>query len=212
MYFVLMYKGRRSGFKPVGRKLNMRTESHDDTEVELIAHCQKGDQQAFNRLVMRYQSRIYNLLYRLAPQRTDIDDLAQEVFVKVFHSIGKLKDRNQFKGWFYRIAVRVFIDERRKWKKREKRFVSDDRSLETWTDPDENPHHLLEHEQLQRRLQEAIERLPEEFKMAIVLREIEELSYQEIASALKCSIGTVRSRIFRGRQYLQRMLKDELGA
>lgn len=190
----------------------MRTESHHDTEVDLVADCQQGDHQAFNRLVMKYQSRVYNFLFRLAPNWIDTDDLAQEVFVKVFHSIGKLKDRAQFKSWLYRIAVRVYIDEQRKWKKREKRFVSDNYFLETQTDPDETPHHLLEQEQLQRRLQEAVDRLPEEFKTAIVLREIEGLSYQEIAGALKCSIGTVRSRIFRGRQYLQRMLKDELGA
>jgi RNA polymerase sigma-70 factor (ECF subfamily) len=190
----------------------MITESQSDTEVDLIANCQQGDRQAFNRLVMRYQSRIYNFLHRLAPQRADIDDLAQEVFVKVFHSIGKLKDRSQFTGWIYRIAVRVFIDEQRRWKKREERFVSDDQFRETRIDSDETPNDLLEQKQLQRRLQEAIDQLPEEFRMAVVLREIEELSYQEIAGALKCSIGTVRSRIFRGRQYLQNMLKDELGA
>ena len=189
----------------------MGTESHHDTEVDLVANCQQGDHQAFNRLVMKYQSRVYNFLFRLAPNWIDIDDLAQEVFVRVFHSIGKLKDRAQFKGWLYRIAVRVYIDEQRKRKKRGQRFVSDDQFLETQTDPDKTPQRLLEREQLQRRLQEAVDRLPEEFKTAIVLREIEGLSYQEIAGALKCSIGTVRSRIFRGRQSLQSMLKDELG-
>ena len=207
-----MYKGKRSSFKPTDCEKFMGTESYDDTEVDLIVNCQRGDRQAFNRLVMRYQSRIYNFLFHLAPNGIDIDDLAQEVFVKVFHSIGKLKDRSQFKGWVYRIAMRVYVDEQRKWKKRENRFVPDDEFLETWTDPNETPHHLLEQEQLHRRLQGAIARLPEEFKMAVVLREIEDLSYQEIAGALKCSIGTVRSRIFRGRQYLQHMLKDELGA
>ena len=192
-------------------KADMGTESHADLEVDLIAKCQEGDRQAFNHLVMHYQNLVYSFLYRLAPNWNDIDDLAQEVFVKVFHSIKKLKDRTQFKGWLYRIAVRVFIDEQRRWKKRRERFVSDEQLLETRTDPNETPAHLLEQEQLQRRLQEALDRLPEEFKLAIVLGEMQGLSYQEIANALKCSINTVRSRIFRGRQHLQRMLKDQLG-
>lgn len=187
----------------------MGTESYADLEVDLIAKCQEGDRQAFYRLVMQYQNLVYSFLYRLAPNWKDIDDLAQEVFVKVFHSIKKLKDRTQFKGWLYRIAVRVYIDEQRRWKKRKEHFVSDAQLQETQTDPNETPAHVLEQEQLQRRLQEALDRLPEEFKLAIVLREIQGLSYQEIANTLKCSINTVRSRIFRGRQHLQHMLKDE---
>jgi RNA polymerase sigma-70 factor (ECF subfamily) len=192
-------------------KANMGTESHGDFEIDLIAKCQEGDRQAFNRLVMHYQNLVYSFLYRLAPNWNDTDDLAQEVFVKVFHSIKKLRDRTQFKGWLYRIAMRVYIDEKRRWKKRKERFVSDEQLLETRTDPNETPAHLLEQEQLQRRLREALDRLPEEFKLAIVLREMQGLSYQEIANALKCSINTVRSRIFRGRQQLQRMLSDQLG-
>lgn len=184
----------------------MRTESHADSEADLIAKCQEGDRQAFNRLVMHYQNLVYSFLYRLAPNWNDIDDLAQEVFVRVFHSIKKLKDRTQFKGWLYRIAVRVFIDEQRRWKKRKERFVSDEQLLETRTDLNETPAQLLEQEQLQRRLQKALDRLPEEYRLAIVLREMQGLSYQEIANALKCSINTVRSRIFRGRQHLRRML------
>jgi RNA polymerase sigma-70 factor (ECF subfamily) len=189
----------------------MGTESYADLEIDLIAKCQEGDRQAFKRLVMHYQNLVYSFLYRLAPNWKDIDDLAQEVFVKVFHSIKKLKDRSRFKGWLYRIAVRVYIDEQRRWKNRKEHFVSDAQLLETRIDPNENPAHVLEQEQLQRRLQEALDRLPEEFKLAIVLREMQGLSYQEIANALKCSINTVRSRIFRSRQHLQHMLKDEYG-
>jgi len=189
----------------------MNTGSDADSEVELITQCQQGDRQAFNRLVMLYQNPVYNFLYRLAPNWSDIDDLAQEVFVKVFHSIKMLKDQTQFKGWLYRIAVRVYIDEQRRWKKRKERYVSDEQLLETRTDPNETPVHHLEQEQLQRRLQEAVDRLPKEFRLAVALREMQGLSYKEIAKALNCSIGTVRSRIFRGRQHLQRMLKDELG-
>ena len=188
----------------------MGTESHADGETDLIAECQEGDRQAFNRLVMRYQNLVYNFLYRLAPNWDDVDDLAQEVFVKVYHSIKQLKDPSQFKSWLHCIAVSVYIDEQRRRKKRRERVVSDERLLETRADPNESPGYHLERQELHKRLQEAIDRLPEEFKIAIVLREIQELSYEEISKTLKCSIGTVRSRIFRGRQLLQHMLKEQL--
>jgi len=189
----------------------MGTESHADAEIDLIAKCQEGDRQAFNRLVMRYQNLVYNFLYRLAPNRDDVDDLAQEVFVKVYHSMKKLRDRTQFKSWLHSIAVNVYVDEQRRRKKRQERFISNERLLETRTDPSENPGQHLERQELHRRLQEAINRLPEEFRLAIVLREIQDLSYEEISKTLKCSIGTARSRIFRGRQLLQQMLKEQLG-
>lgn len=189
----------------------METALPADREVDLIAKCQEGDRQAFNRLVMRYQNLVYNFLYRLAPNWDDVDDLAQEVFVKVYHSIKALKDRTQFKSWLHSIAVSVYIDEHRRRKKLQERFVSDERLLESQTDPNENPGYYLERQELHRRLQEAITELPEEFKVVIVLREIQGFSYEEIAKTLKCSIGTVRSRIFRGRQLLQQMLKEQLG-
>ncbi len=188
----------------------MEREAYPEAELELIAKCQAGDRQAFNQLVMRYQNLVYNFLYRLAPYWDDLDDLAQEVFIKVYHSIRKLKDRSQFKSWLHQIAVRVYMDEQRRRKKRQERFISDERIFAMQSDPQENPGQHLERQELQRQLQEAINRLPEEFKLAIVLREIQELSYEDIGIALNCSTGTVRSRIFRGRQLLQQMLKNVL--
>jgi RNA polymerase sigma-70 factor (ECF subfamily) len=188
----------------------MGIDSHVEAEINLIAKCQEGDHQAFNRLVMCYQNLVYNFLYRLAPNWDDIDDLAQEVFVKVYHSIKKLKDRSQFKSWLHSIAVNVYVDEQRRRKKRQERFVLDERLLETRSNPKENPDQSLERKELHSHLQNAINQLPEEFKLAIVLREIQDLSYEEISKTLKCSIGTVRSRIFRGRQLLQQMLKEHV--
>lgn len=193
-------------------KGNIEPDLHTDVEIDLIARCQKGDQQAFNRLVMRYQNRVYNFLYRLASGWDDIDDLAQEVFVKVYYSIKKLRDLSQFKSWIHRIAMNVYLDEQRRRKKYQERFVFDAQLLDTRSDLSENPGRRLERQELHKRLQEAIDQLPEEFKLAIVLREIQDLSYEEIAKTLKCSIGTVRSRIFRGRQILQQMLKEQLAA
>jgi RNA polymerase sigma-70 factor, ECF subfamily len=181
-----------------------------DAEQELIVKCQQGDRQAFNRLVMQYQHLVYNFLYRLDSRMQNVEDLAQEVFIKVFRSIRKLKDVHQFKSWLHRIAVRVYIDDLRQRKRLQERVIADDKVLDIQPDPQATPAQMLEGQELQRTLQEAIERLPEEFKLAIVLREIQELSYDEIANTLRCSIGTVRSRIFRGRQLLRNMLEDHV--
>lgn len=152
-----------------------------EPEIALIAQCQAGDRQAFNRLVMGYRHLVYNFLYRLAPQWDDLDDLAQEVFVKVYDSIRQLQDQAQFESWLHSIAVSVYVDEQRRRKKRQQRFVSDARVLEKQPDPQADPGQRLERRELRQRLQEAIDALPEEFKAAIVLREIQELSYEEIA-------------------------------
>jgi RNA polymerase sigma-70 factor (ECF subfamily) len=140
----------------------------------------------------------------------NVEDLAQEVFIKVFRSIRKLKDVRQFKSWLHRIAVRVYIDDLRQQKRLQEHVIVDDKVLDIQPDPQATPAQIFEEQELQHTLQQAIERLPEEFKLAIVLREIQELSYDEIASALRCSIGTVRSRIFRGRQLLRNMLEDHV--
>ena len=182
----------------------------NETDLDLIEKCRQGDRQSFNRLVMNYQNLVYSFLYRLAPTWDDLDDLAQELFVKVYHSIKDLKDVSQFKSWLHRIAVTVYLDELRRRKKRQERFVLDEALLESRSNPDEHPQRDLARKELHEQLQAAIERLPEEFKLAIVLREIQELSYDEIAAILKTSIGTVRSRIFRGRKLLREMLKDQL--
>ena len=189
----------------------MRTEileTRAETEVELVERCQQGDMQAFNRLVMQYQNLVYNFLYRLSPRLQDAEDLAQNVFIKVYRSIKKLKDPRQFKSWLHRIAVSVYIDEQRRRKTMKERIVSDEQALTVHPDPDATPGEQIVLQEFQEHLQNAIDHLPEEFRLAIVLREIQGLSYEEIATALQCSIGTVRSRIFRGRQLLRSMLKS----
>lgn len=181
-----------------------------ENERELVLLCQTGDRQAFNRLVMRYQNLVYTFLRRMAPKWNDLDDLAQEVFVKMFHSIHSLKEASQFKSWLYRIAVTVYLDEYRRWKKRQSRFVSDEEALRTHVAEHGDPKEAIEQKELQQKIQDALEKLPEEYRMTIVLREIQELSYEEIAQTLHISEGTVRSRIFRGRKLLQDLLQKEV--
>ncbi len=181
-------------------------------EQVLIAKCRQGDRQAFNRLVIQYQRLVYNFLYRLGPCSQNVEDLAQEVFIKVFRSLRSLKDPDQFTSWLHKIAIRVYIDDRRQHKRLNDRMVGDDGVLDRHPDPQADPARTLEQQELQQALQDAIEQLPEEYRLAIVLREIQDLSYDEIAAILHCSIGTVRSRIFRGRQLLRNMLEEQITA
>lgn len=178
----------------------------------LIAKCQQGDRQAFNRLVMQYQHLVYNFLYRLGPCSHDVEDLAQEVFIKVFRSLHALKEPALFKSWLHKIAVRVYIDDRRQRKRLQERMVSEDGILDVQADPRADQSRDVAQQEMQHVLQNAIERLPEEFRLAVVLREIQDFSYEDIAATLHCSIGTVRSRIFRGRQLLRSLLEEQLPA
>ena len=181
-----------------------------ETEVDLVKRCQAGDRQAFNRLVTQHQHLVYTFLARMAPRWDDLDDLAQEVFVKVFHSIKALKDPLQFKSWLFRIVTTVYLDEYRRWKKRRNRFVSDDEAMKNHVAAHGHPGEHLERQELRQRVEDALAQLPEEFRMAILLREAQDLSYDEIAAALRISAGTVRSRIFRGRKLLQDLLRNEM--
>ena len=193
-----------------GQELMTNKQDRIEDEQKLITECRQGDRQAFNRLIMRYQHLVYNFLYRLGSGSHDVEDLAQEVFIKVFRSLRSLKDSGQFKSWLHKIAVRVYIDDLRRRTRLQDHIVADERVLEIQADPQAGPAQTLERQEMQQVLQEAVERLPEEFRLAIVLREIQELSYDEIAATLKCSPGTVRSRIFRGRQLLRKMLEEHI--
>ena len=188
----------------------VKTGQTAEAEAELVMQCQAGDRQAFNRLVMQYQHLVYTFLTRMAPRWDDRDDLAQEVFVKVYHSITALKDPLQFKGWLFRIATTVYLDEYRRWKKRQKRFISDETAMQNQMATHGHPGEHLDRQELRQQVESALAQLPEEFRMAILLREVQELSYEEIASALNVSLGTVRSRIFRGRKLLQGLLRHEM--
>lgn len=182
-------------------------------EEILIEQCRRGDRQAFNRLVMQYQHLVYNFLYRLGARADDVEDLTQDVFLKVYRSLRSLKDVSQFTSWLHTIAVRVYVDDRRRHARQRRHILDEaDEVVERHADPQADPSQTLARQELQEALQEAIDRLPEEFRLAIVLREIQGLSYDEIAAALRCSAGTVRSRIFRGRQLLRTELEEHIRA
>ena len=183
---------------------------------ELVIRCQgqsKRDQPAFEELVSRYQRYVDKLLYHLASDWTDRADLAQEVWIRVYRSIHRLKEPAKFKSWLGRITTNLFYDELRK-RKRYKGSVSLDAPRYSsdgqydWELPSEDPTpaEIMMTQEFHDHLKQAMRELPEAFQKTIAMRELQGLSYEEIANITGVSLGTVKSRIARARQRLQEKL------
>ena len=178
--------------------------SEQVTDQELVERAQKGDKKAFNLLVVRYQNRVAGLLTRyVAPD--DIPDIVQESFIKAYRSLDSFRGESAFYTWLYRIAVNTAKNHLTSLGRRPPRediLAEDAESYEVGTQLREadTPENLVLSDELKRVVFETIESLPEELKRAITLRELEGLSYEEIAEEMQCPVGTVRSRIFRARE------------
>ena len=186
------------------------------SNYDLIERCRdqhRPDKAAFAELVKRYQSYVERLLYHLAPDWSDRADLTQEVWIRVYRNLHKLQTVERFKSWLGRITTNLFYDELRKRKRHQSPLSLDaprqlsDGEME-WEVPSEapNPVDILMTQEFYTELEQAIAGLPEVFRTTIVLREIQGLSYEEIAEITSTSLGTVKSRIARARQRLQQDL------
>ncbi len=190
------------------------------SNYELIQFCQLGtspDRAAFAELLRRYQSHVDKILYHLAPDWQDRADLAQEVWLRVYRHIQRLQEPAKFQGWLSRITTNLFYDELRKRKRHAhplsldapRRLSDGEMDWEIAADqpsPDQN----MSTREFYEQLQTAIADLPEVFRTTIVMREIQGLSYEEIAEITQVSLGTVKSRIARARARLQFLLHDYL--
>jgi RNA polymerase sigma-70 factor (ECF subfamily) len=169
---------------------------------------------AFEELVERHQSQIYRVAYRLTGNHDDAEDLAQEAIVEAFHAFDRYQPGTYFDRWLYRIMSRTYIDIVRRRNRRP--MISLDAPIGGEGDPlvalmgdsRDDPQQRTEATDLEATIQAALDRLPEEFRAAVVLADIEGLSYDEVAHALRCPVGTVRSRLHRARQ----ALREELGS
>ncbi len=187
---------------------------------DLILRCQVGlrpDRAAFAELLRRHQTQVDRVLYHLAPDWSDRADLAQEVWIRVYRSISRLQEPTKFRGWLSRIATNLFYDELRKRKRVASPLSLDaPRSLEDgemdWeiASNTPSPDEQMTTREFYEQLREAIADLPEAFRTTIILREIEGLSYEEIAELTGVSLGTVKSRIARARSKLQTQLQSYL--
>lgn len=191
------------------------------TDAELVLLCQKHDEGAFEELIKRHQRTVYSLLYKLAPEWADTADLAQEAFIRIWRGIDKLQNARSFRSWLTQIVTNLFYDELRK-RPRQLPTLSLDQSFdneddqETGTrdvkDTTAGPDELYQRKELNVIVQKAMSSLPEQFRTVIVLRELEGLSYEEIAVLTKTDLGTVKSRISRARTKIQSMLVPYLHA
>jgi RNA polymerase sigma-70 factor (ECF subfamily) len=187
----------------------------ENPDQALVERVQKGDKQAFDLLVRRYQVRIANLVARYVYDYAEVEDVVQDVFIKAYRALGKFRGDSAFYTWLYRIAVNTaknhLVAQSRRPPGQDLEYTEVEsteagRRLQSIDSPERN---LLTRE-LEGRLKMALAALPEDLREAITLRELEGLSYEEIAQAMDCPIGTVRSRIFRAREAIDKNLKPLL--
>ncbi|NES04169.1 MAG: sigma-70 family RNA polymerase sigma factor [Okeania sp. SIO2F4] len=190
------------------------------SNYDLVLRCQQGsrpDRTIFAELLHRYKLHVDKILYHLAPEWQDRSDLAQEVWIRVYRNIKRLQEPAKFKSWLSRITTNLFYDELRKRKRVTPPLSLDaplafDDGIIDWEIAADTPgpEEELTTQEFYERLRDAIAQLPEVFRVTIVLREIEGLSYEEIAEITGVSLGTVKSRIARARQRLQLQLQKYL--
>lgn len=188
--------------------------SEEQLDIELVARAQKGDARAFELLMRKYQSRIVSLAERLVGE-ADAPDVAQESFIKAHRALKGFKGDAQFFTWLYRIAVNTaknyLVSRRRRPATQDVDATEAEQfgHTEQMSDTD-TPERLLLTQEIQRKVSESIAELPPDLRQAISLRELDGLSYEEIAEIMDCPIGTVRSRIFRARDAIADKLKNLL--
>jgi len=188
----------------------------DVSELDLVKQCQAGNTEAFDQLVTRYRTRVFAMIYNMVHNEQDAWDLAQDSFVKAWKSIGRFRGRSSFYTWIYRIVMNVTIDWLRKKQVKGAGAEFNDaiqlKEIEpasrTLPKADPLPHERMEQSEIRARIDNAIAQLSPEHREVILMKEIEEMQYHEIAEALGCSIGTVMSRLFYARKKLQNLLKD----
>jgi RNA polymerase sigma factor (sigma-70 family) len=194
---------------------NTRRDSKAE-DIILIDEAIAGKQEAYERLMTKYRQLIYNLIFRMIRNKEDVQDLTQEAFIKAFNSLEKFDKQFSFSTWLFKIATNNCIDYLRKKKLN---TFSIDKEISNGDDdyqfeipdheriPDKN---ILDKER-KKILEDAIESLPSKYKSVILLRHRDEKDYEEIAKKLKLPLGTVKAHIFRGRELLNKYLKDRLG-
>lgn len=180
------------------------------TDESLIARFQKGDVQAFDTLVRRYKDQLLNYVYRFVGNRNDAEDLVQETFLRVYKNKHYYKEIAKFSTWVYTIAGNLAKTELRRRKRRKifsvSNFVNEERDFDI-PDTDKNPESAVDGSLKDDIIQKAIEKLPAKFKEVILLRDVQGFAYEEISQILSIPLGTVKSRVNRGRLKLQEDLK-----
>ncbi len=187
-------------------------------EAALIAELQAGSEQAFAWLIARYHQPIFSLLARTLHDRADAADLTQEVFVKVFRGVGGFHGESTLRTWIYRIALHEASNQRRWWMRHKHQEVPIEMEMsegcsgvpirlkDMLVDPAESPFEMAMHAENRARVEAALSQVPEPFRTTLILRDIEGFVYEEVAEIQGINLGTVKSRLVRGRAYLKGIL------
>jgi RNA polymerase sigma-70 factor (ECF subfamily) len=190
--------------------------SERDVDWQLVERVQRGDKRAFDLLVAKYQRKLFRLLSRLIRDPAEIEDVAQEAFIKAYRALPNFRGESAFYTWLYRIAINTaknyLVAQGRRAPTQTETEIEDAENFEDGEAlrTEDTPERMLLSKQVAEAVNRAIERLPEDLRTAIVLRELEGLSYEEIAVSMNCPIGTVRSRIFRAREAVAEELRPIL--
>jgi RNA polymerase sigma-70 factor (ECF subfamily) len=211
--------GEPSNTTPSPRDSSQGDAAADDSEEDfrLVALAQKGDMGAFDELVIRHRGKIYAMIRNMVKNDADAWDLSQDVFIKAWQALPRFEARARFSTWLYRISHNVVYDWVRKRKIESAGELNDeifdrekiDSSARTAPAFVESPDEALSNTELRGKIENALAKLSEDHREAVILKDVQGLSYKEIADVMECSIGTVMSRLFYARQKLQTLLKDE---
>jgi RNA polymerase sigma-70 factor (ECF subfamily) len=188
----------------------------EDLDQDLVRRVQQGDKSAFDLLVIKYQHKIVHLVNRYVKDPSEAQDVAQDTFIKAYKALGEFRGESAFYTWLYRIAINTAKNYLLSRSRRHSDYEVDMQDAEQIENAPqlkdiETPENQLMNDQIIQVIKSAIEKLPEEMRIAIMLREFEGMSYEEIAEAMDCPIGTVRSRIFRAREAIDEKLNPLLG-
>ncbi len=196
-------------------------------EAAIVAELKAGSEDAYNWLIGEFHQPVYSLVYRIVSDSADAADTTQDVFLKVFRGMKHFHGESSLKTWIYRIAIHEASNRRRWWFRHKARETSMEPMQsegaedfvpgykDTLTDPHESPLECVAHEEVRTRVEEELRKVAEPYRTTVVLRDLEEMSYEEIAEITRVSLGTVKSRLTRGREALRQRLTGyvkEVGA
>jgi RNA polymerase sigma-70 factor, ECF subfamily len=202
-------------FKPEKKSRQGYLMGSKELDIVLVERVQQGDKAAFDVLVQKYQQKVVNLISRFVSDHSECYDVAQETFIKAYRALPNFRGDSQFYTWLYRIAANTAKNHLASKSRKTPNYSVDvddaehfggESGLKEFTTPE----NLMLTEEIKQTIYTAIEALPDDLKSAITLRELEGLSYEEIASVMDCPIGTVRSRIFRARDAIDKELRPLL--
>jgi RNA polymerase sigma-70 factor, ECF subfamily len=187
--------------------------SADASDLSLVRRVQRGDKGAFDALVLKYQHKLVKLVMRYVRNPAEAEDIAQEAFIKAYRALPQFRGDSAFYTWLYRIAINtaknaVVSRDRSPIEYELDRSSEESYDMQSRMKDAETPEGLVLTDEIRSTVNAAIDALPEDLRTAIVLRELEGLSYEEIAATMSCPVGTVRSRIFRAREAIDRRLRE----